>query len=56
MRDSAEAKILNNLGDREEIKAQEVSLRDPTLDMLSPEDDPSNYLHQLENPDEVKET
>lgn len=54
-RDSGEAKIINNLGDREEIEAQEVSLRDPTLDMLSPEDDPANYLHQLENPDEVKE-
>lgn len=53
-RDSAEAKIQNNLDDEEEMKAPSF-FKDTTLDQLLPEDDPSNYLHQLENPDEAKE-
>lgn len=42
------------MDDQEEIKEQSISLRDPSLDMLQPEDDPTNYLHQLENPDEAQ--
>jgi hypothetical protein len=43
-RDSADAKIIQNLADEEEKKAP-ISHKDPFLDILEPEDDPLNYLH-----------